>query len=40
MKKNKGVTLISLMVVVIILIIIAGITVYTGKDVLKKAQLE
>lgn len=40
MKKSKGVTLISLMIVVIILIIIAGITVYTGKNVLKKAQLE
>ncbi len=40
MKKNKGVTLISLMITVIVLLIIAGITVYTGKDVLKKAQLE
>ncbi len=40
MKKNKGITLISLMITVIILIIIAGITVYTGKNVLEKAQLE
>lgn len=40
MKKNKGITLVSLMVTVIVLLIIASITVYTGKEVIKKAQLE
>ena len=40
MKKNEGVTLISLVITIIILLIIAGISVYSGKDVIKKAQLE
>ena len=40
MKKNKGVTLISLIITIIILLIIAGISVYSGKEIIKKAQLE
>ena len=40
MNKNRGVTLISLVITIIILLIIAGISVYSGKDIIKKAQLE
>ena len=40
MNKNRGVTLISLVITIIVLVIIAGISVYSGKDIIKKAQLE
>lgn len=40
MKKNKGITLISLMITVIVLVIIAGIAIYSGKNVIKEAKLE
>lgn len=40
MKKNKGVTLISLVITIIILLIIASISLYSGKGIIKKAQLE
>lgn len=39
-KENKGVTLISLVIAIIVLLIIAGISIYNGKDVIKKANLE
>ena len=39
-KENKGITLISLIVTIIVLMIIAGITVYNGKDTIKQAKLE
>ena len=41
MKKNeKGITLVVLTITIIILLILAGITVYTGKDSIQKANLE
>lgn len=40
MKKNKGITLISLIVTIIILLIIAGVSIKGGESVVKKAQLE
>lgn len=43
-KKSKtaevGVTLISLVTTIIVLLILAGITVYSGKETIKKAKLE
>lgn len=36
----KGVTLVSLVVTIIVLLIIASITVYGGKETIKRAQLE
>lgn len=39
-KDNKGITLIALMTTVTILLIIAGISVYSGKDTIKRANLE
>ncbi len=38
--KSEGVTLLALTVTIAILLIIAGITVYSGKDTIKKAKLE
>ena len=38
--KNSGITLIALMVTVVVLLIIAGITVYNGTDVIKRGKLE
>ena len=40
MSKNKGVTIISLVITIIILLIIAGISIQSGKDIIKQAQLE
>lgn len=40
MKKNKGITLVSLVVTIIVLLIIAGISIYTGKEMIEKASLE
>lgn len=40
MHKNKGVTLITLVITIVVLVIIAGISLYSGKDIIKKAQLE
>ena len=41
MKKNEnGITLVVLTITIIILLILAGITVYTGKDSIQKANLE
>jgi Tfp pilus assembly protein PilE len=38
-KSNKGITLIALGITVIIIAIIASITVYSGKEVLKEARV-
>ncbi len=38
--RNKGITLISLVITIIILLIIAGIAVYSGKEMIQKANLE
>lgn len=40
LKQNKGVTLIALMITIIILLIIAGIAVYNGKETIQRANLE
>ena len=40
MHKNKGVTLLSLVITIVILLIIAGISIQSGKDIIKKTQLE
>ena len=37
---QKGITLIALIITIIVLLIIAGITVYSGKDSIRKANLE
>lgn len=39
-KENKGVTLIALTVTIVVLLIISGIAIYSGKDTIKKANLE
>lgn len=38
--KTKGITLISLTITVIVLIILAGIGIFSGKNMIKKAKLE
>lgn len=41
MRKNeKGITIVVLTITIILLLILAGITVYTGKDSIQKANLE
>ena len=40
MKKNKGITMISLVITIIILIIIAGISIGTGNNIIKQSDLE
>lgn len=39
-KGQRGVTLIALSITVLVLIIIAGVTIYSGKEVVKKAKIE
>lgn len=39
-KKDKGVTLVSLVVTILVIIIIASISIYSGKEVIKRAKLE
>ena len=39
-KKENGITLIALGVTIIVLLIIASIGVYSGKETIKQAQLE
>lgn len=41
MKKNtKGITLITLVITVVVLLMIAGISYYSGKEIIQKAKLE
>lgn len=40
MKKNKGVTMLSLVITIILLLIVAGISIGTGNNVIKRSQLE
>ena len=40
LKENKGITLVALVITIVVMIIIAGIAVYTGTDTIKKAKLE
>lgn len=39
-KQNQGITLIALMITVIVMLIIAGISVYSGKKTIRMAKLE
>lgn len=39
-KKEKGVTLIALTITIIVLLIIAGIAIYSGRETIQKANLE
>lgn len=39
-KNNKGITLIALTITIIILLILASITIYSGKESINKAELE
>ncbi len=40
MKKTNGITMISLTITIIILLIISGIAIYSGKETINKAKLE
>ena len=40
MKNEVGITLVALVITIIILLILASITIYSGKESIKKAQLE
>ena len=40
LKENRGVTLLALVITIVVMLIIAGIAVYTGTDTIKKAKLE
>lgn len=40
LKNNKGITLIALSITIIVLLILASITIYSGTESIKKAQLE
>ena len=39
-KNNKGITLIALSITIIIVVIIALIAIYSGKEIIKRAQIE
>ncbi len=40
MKNNKGITLTTLVITIVVLLIIAGISIETGNNMIKKSQLE
>lgn len=40
LKNNKGITLVALIITIIIMLIIAGITLYNGTGILKEAEVE
>ena len=40
MEKQRGVTLITLTITIVVMMIIAGITVYVGSDLIKEAKLQ
>ena len=39
-KENKGITLVALVITIAVLIILAGISVYTGRDTIRQAKVE
>lgn len=39
-KEEKGVTLLALVIMIVIILIIAGITLYSGKETIERAKLE
>ena len=40
MKKNKGITMMVLVITIVILLILAGISIGVGNNVIKKSELE
>lgn len=40
MKKNRGITMLSLVVTIVILLIIAGISIGTGNNIIKQTEIE
>ncbi len=40
MKNNKGITMIALIITIILLIILAGVGIGTGNDIIKKSEIE
>ena len=40
MKENKGITMISLLIIVLILLLVVGISVNTGNNIIKQSQIE
>lgn len=40
MKKNKGITMVVLVITIVILLIIAGISIGTGSNIIKNAEIE
>ena len=40
MKENKGITMVTLIITIIVLLIIAGISIGTGNKVIKSSELE
>lgn len=40
MKENRGITMVTLVITIVVLLIIAGISVGTGNNVIKESQLE
>ncbi len=40
MKKNKGITMVALVITIVILLIIAGISIGTGNNIIKQTEIE
>ena len=40
LNKNSGITLIVLIITIVVLLIIAGITIFNGKDIIRRGKLE
>lgn len=40
MKNNKGITMIALVITIVLLLILAGISMQSGSDIIKKSELE
>lgn len=39
-RKDKGITLMALIITIVVLLILASVTIYSGKEAIKKAKLE
>ena len=40
MKKNKGITMVALVITIVLLLILAGISIGTGGNIIKRTELE
>ena len=40
MKENKGITMVVLVITIVVLLILAGISIGTGNNIIKASQLE